>query len=153
MGKIEMQMPKFLQEILDIAEKGDFDAAEPKESVVDGEEVIGEMNSFAKACSVFTKEKKKQAIEMLQAGVSQKNNELAVLMKSADLANDLKWLSVRDQLENGGPDEIGIRKGWQVVEIPQKEKGDDCDCPACQMKRAISGILGDGITIGIGLPI
>lgn len=50
----KVKLPNFIEEILALAEKGDFSSNEPEFAIAEGEKVVDDMNAFEKACFVYS---------------------------------------------------------------------------------------------------
>lgn len=141
-------LPQFIQDILDLGQSHNFSVGGPENVVGDGENVISDMTLFEQACYISIGKNSDQAKKKVTEGVSDEDDAVQSLLKRAKMSKEMMWLSIRERLDGSCPDSIGIRDGWKIVARPKKE--DDCNCPACQLKRAVSG--SGGVTIfGVGI--
>lgn len=142
-------LPSILRNTLELVNGDDFSAGDPEELPADDEKVIGEMTAFEKACSVIVKTSHTKAKEIHENdGVPEEGYAVQEWLRRAKAANDLKWFSIRERLGEGCPGKIATRSEWKIVEVKKDE--DDCNCPACQFRRAMSG-SGGAMIVGVGI--
>jgi hypothetical protein len=142
-------LPQFIQDILALAEGNNLVTDQSKDPVADGDKIIGEMTPFERACFVFSREGANQAKKKVEEGASIENDSALFLLKKAKMADEMMWISIREKMADLGPQKIALRDGWKIVEITETEDDEECDCPLCQMERAILG--GEISVIGIGI--
>lgn len=140
-------------EILEIMGKKDFVSIPVK--IEDGEEGVGEMTDLEKAIfSLIMKTVQRQEEIMAEIAVQEPFGfmlkitedrkiieKIENLRKKNDNFQKLMWMIINERLENRY-DAVGIREGFKLVNATKKEiDGEDCDCPICQLRKKMKGII------------
>lgn len=135
----KVELPVFLQKIIEVAQSGDFGDGDIGHPVGEGENVVFEMTPFERACLSFRKVSD-QAREMFARGAPIESEEIQDLIRQANIAEKLLVASLRERFPKDRGVVIGIRDGWKVV----NESGSGCDgnCSACSM---VMGQMADAI--------
>lgn len=144
MRKNPLGIPQIILDIFLKAKKGDFSSDGSENAVGNGEKVISEMTLFEKACYVIAFDISKKLDEKRELGASIEDHDVQSLLKQAKMIDDLKWFSIVERLGEKYPSDIGIRKGWQIVETSGEEEK-NCNCPICRAERQSS--IPDGIMV------
>lgn len=109
--------------------------------IEEGEVIIGEVPVCAQTCYIMLSQIETRLGEMKRAKTPIQDEELQGLLTRREILCKLQWSFVKDIL-NLGSYSIGIRQGWQVVQLPEKEQ---CDCLACQLERELQNAQGTKI--------
>lgn len=164
-AKIEGVRGTIIGEILEILEKKDFTPVSNK--IESGEELIpdGDMTDLEKAVytlarrtiesikaiSVVTLEgsRSPQSLMQVLSAAEKMKTKTAELLERHERIMELLWMLIRDRLKNGHSyPSIGIRDGFRVVNIIK----DDCNCPICQIRKRMEGVVGASAIESFSLP-
>lgn len=140
----------FLSDVLGFIDRGDF--VEINSSIVDGEEVIGDMTPFEKGLRAYVVSMCKKETEIIEhleemlkadqepAEFRSKTNELNIIRDGHELADKLMWNSIHNRTKTWG-EVIGIRAGYKIVKPSNGDHG-ECGYLICQLKKYFGGITG-----------
>lgn len=122
---------------------GDLELVEPEASIPEGARVIGQMTKELKG--LFTLRRlhlnkvREIADKCKQAGEAITISELAEFESAREqhqIIEHIFWFELRQSLDIFKAPEVGVAAGWLIwVREDEPEDPDDCDCPACRLRR------------------
>ena len=127
-----------LEEIFEIAMKGNFGEALGVLPLREDEVALCEATPLEKACRVYIDAKNKEAgMVMRRFGIPAEDERVQVILRPAYDAGNIMRALLQERLGNKT---LEIRQGWQVVEIVEHE---NCGCLGCRIKNSGGFIIID----------
>lgn len=138
-----------IADILKIAHKGDFSGAKFSNTSRKVIKDLGNMTVFEKSCYAFwcglVDEHQALTDKLKQDDADPSKEEklrVQFLSDALKASKAIMWLSIQRRIKRWEDGEVlSIQAGFKVAAVEKDE--DECDCPACQLRKGIE--KGEGI--------